>query len=259
MTLAERLALADANHAIRGDEVPPSSFQSLLLARRRNSGAFGSVAAGAGSNEVLHAGGSALGPGVEMVAVHGWPGTTALEPRLHLTLSAGPGHALAALLAGEAPHRIPAPDVPGVDDGAGNCQDYEEQAWQRDRSNDAVEQTADYVGAGRRQDSGSVCLRHQRQDARGEQPHRHGRVRLLQRLPSPIVRVSSSIFDLPPSLSALRTCCLPVLREIVQSVGWLGRHGSCAKQTGTTPSSRNFCTRTRKPSRQPSDQARIAP
>jgi hypothetical protein len=39
-----------------------------------------------------------------MVAVLSWAGTTALETRLHLTLSTSPGHTLAALLAGEAPH-----------------------------------------------------------------------------------------------------------------------------------------------------------
>jgi hypothetical protein len=87
-----------------------------------------------------------------MVAVLGWPGTTALEARLHLTLSTSSGNTLAALLAGEAPHRIPVPHVPGIDDGADNYQDYEEQAGQRDSSNDAVEQTAHYSDAGRRCD-----------------------------------------------------------------------------------------------------------
>lgn len=78
--LGKRLPFADANGAIGRKVVPPSSFQSCLLAGCRNPGAFGSVAARAGGDEVLHAGGSALGPWVEMVAVLGWPGTTALEP-----------------------------------------------------------------------------------------------------------------------------------------------------------------------------------
>jgi hypothetical protein len=107
--LAERPPFADANRAIGRDVVPPSSLQSLLLAWRRNPGAFGSVAPRAGSDEVLHAGGSSLGPRVEMVAVLGCPGTTALEARLHLALSTSPGHTLGALLAGES--AVPDPGV----------------------------------------------------------------------------------------------------------------------------------------------------
>jgi hypothetical protein len=74
-----------------------------------------------------------------MVAVLGGPGTPATESGLHLTLATSPGHSLAALLARKAPHRVPASDVPG-----------DEQAWQRNCSNDAVEYPAQNVNGGGR-------------------------------------------------------------------------------------------------------------
>ena len=49
------------------------------------------------------------------------------ESSLHLALTAGPRHALPALLAAEAPDRVPPPDVAGVDDRRDNEQNHEQQ------------------------------------------------------------------------------------------------------------------------------------
>ena len=49
-----------------------------------------------------------------MVAVLSGAGTTTPEPCVHFTLASCPGHTLTALLAGEAPNRIPASDIPGA-------------------------------------------------------------------------------------------------------------------------------------------------
>ena len=69
--LAERLPFADADGTIGRDVVPPSSFNSFLLARRGNPGTLGTVAPRAGSDKILQASGSAFGPRVEVVAVLG--------------------------------------------------------------------------------------------------------------------------------------------------------------------------------------------
>jgi hypothetical protein len=135
----ERLPFAHADRCVGHEVAPPSSFQSFLLPWRRNPGTFRPVASGASGNEVLEGGGPAFGPHVKVVSVLSGPGTAAPESRLHLALAAGPGHSLAALLAREAPHRIPPSDVPAVDDGGDNDQYDGEQAWQRDRGNHAVE------------------------------------------------------------------------------------------------------------------------
>lgn len=65
-----------------------------------------------------------------MVAVFGSPRATAPERCLHLTQASGAGHAVAALLAGEAPYRVPASDVLAVEDGGNEEQDDKKRAGQ---------------------------------------------------------------------------------------------------------------------------------
>jgi hypothetical protein len=85
-----------------------------------------------------------------VVAVFSRPGTTASESGLHLALAASTRHAFAALLAGKASHRIPAPDVSGVNNGGDDYQDDDEHAWQSDCSKDTVEHAPDNLHPGGR-------------------------------------------------------------------------------------------------------------
>ncbi len=64
------------------------------------------------------------------------------EPSLHLALAAGPRHALPALLAAETPGRVPASNVPGVDDRRDNDQNHEEQPRESNRGQNAVDKAA---------------------------------------------------------------------------------------------------------------------
>jgi hypothetical protein len=90
---AEGLPFADADGTNGHGEVAPSPFHPFLLARRGDPGALSAVAPRAGGDEILQAGGSALGPlRVEMVAVLSRPGTTAGTP--HPSQSGPPARAM---------------------------------------------------------------------------------------------------------------------------------------------------------------------
>ena len=144
--LRKRLPLADANGTVGRNVVPPSSFDPFLLAWGRDPGALCPVAPGAGGDEVLQAGGSALGPGVKVVAVLGGPGATAPESCLHFTQAGSPGHAFAALLARETSYPVPASEVLGVDDGSNDDQDHKKCARQGSRSQNAFQHSAQDLG-----------------------------------------------------------------------------------------------------------------
>lgn len=99
----------------------------------------------------------------------------ATESAFHLTLATGPGHPLAALLAGKAAYRVPAPDVAGVDDGADNAQHHDGYAWESDRGDDAVHHSAQNLGGRGRCRSGDRCsLRHERRHHGDGKPHHQG-------------------------------------------------------------------------------------
>lgn len=85
-----------------------------------------------------------------MVAVLGGSGAAPPEPGLQLAPAVGPGHPVAALLAGETPHRIPAPDVLRTDNGGEDEQNEDGQARERDRGDDAICQTAQNLRCGGR-------------------------------------------------------------------------------------------------------------
>jgi hypothetical protein len=61
--LRQRLPFADADGTNGREVVPPSPFHPFLLARRGDPGALRAVASGAGGDEILQAGGSALDHG----------------------------------------------------------------------------------------------------------------------------------------------------------------------------------------------------
>ena len=69
----ERLPFADSDGAFGRDLVPSAALQPFLLAGGGHLGTLGSVASGASGGKVLHAGGSALGPWAEMLAVLSGP------------------------------------------------------------------------------------------------------------------------------------------------------------------------------------------
>jgi hypothetical protein len=176
MSLGERLPFPDGDRILKRYVRPPSSFQSFLLAWRRDVGAFRSVAPAARGDEVPQAGGSALGPRVEMVTMFRRTGTTAPETGLHLALALCPRHAFAALLAAEAPDRIAALHVPRPDYRRANGQDDGEYAGKRDGRQHAVEHPSKDGRDGRGWSYRSCFpgTRHERQDGSGEDPHRQG-------------------------------------------------------------------------------------
>lgn len=61
--LRQWLPFADADISVSRHVVPPSAFQSVLLAGRGNPGSLSAVALSAGGDKVSQTGGSALGPG----------------------------------------------------------------------------------------------------------------------------------------------------------------------------------------------------
>ena len=143
--LGEWLPFANTDRTFGPDVLPPSSFHSFLLAGRGDPGGCGAVAPRAGGDEILQARGAAFGPGIEMVAVLSGPGTTTAEPHFHLTLAVSTRHAITALLAREAPDRIPTSDVACADDGRCNGQDDGTSAGCCDCGEDGVEHSAKYA------------------------------------------------------------------------------------------------------------------
>ena len=77
--LRERLTFAHGDRTVGRDVRPPSSFQPFLQTWRRDLRALRAVAPAARRDEILQAGGSALGPRIEMVAVLRGTGTTTAE------------------------------------------------------------------------------------------------------------------------------------------------------------------------------------
>ena len=180
------LALADGDRILERDVGPPSSFESFLLRGRWDPRPFGAVAPGARGDEILQAGGSALGPRVEVVAVLSGLGTPTAEARLHLALAGGPGHALASLLAGEATDRVPASDIPGADDDGSDDQDNCQDSRKCNYRNYVVEHGAEDLG-----DRCSVRARRipavdECQDRGGEYPDNRCNVSHAQQQSAPI-------------------------------------------------------------------------
>lgn len=100
-----------------------------------------------------------------MVTVGSGQGAPSLESGLHLALSTGACHALPALLAAEAPDRVPAFYVSGVDDGRNNRQNHQEERGDGDRSQNAVDHAVKDFGGGCSADAARrVRLRHERQE-----------------------------------------------------------------------------------------------
>jgi hypothetical protein len=134
--------LTDADGICLRHVLPPSSFYPCLLTGRWDPRALRPVALGTGGDEVLHGGGSALGPREEVVTMLSGPRAPTPGSSFHLALAAGPRHALPALLATEAPDRVSPPDVPAVHNRRDNEQNNDQQPRKRCRSQNAVNKVA---------------------------------------------------------------------------------------------------------------------